>query len=229
MSRPILSIGIHGASGRMGTRLIQLIAEDPGLELAAALVRRGPSRHRPRCRPTRRGHGDGGLALELTCRRRGDRRDDRLLAAAGRSGHHRVLPSRGRFPWSLARPASARQWHGAGKCGGSDPDLDRAQHEPGSQSAHETRGRGRAIAGLVRRHRDHRTASQDQERRPQRDGPSPGRVRGPRQPARPARVRRSRSRKPAPARRNHDPLRCGSPIAPASTPLFSACRAKPWN
>ena len=41
MSRPILSIGIHGASGRMGTRLIQLIAEDAGLELGAALVREG--------------------------------------------------------------------------------------------------------------------------------------------------------------------------------------------
>jgi 4-hydroxy-tetrahydrodipicolinate reductase len=41
VSRTILSIGIHGASGRMGTRLIQLIAEDPGLKLAAALVREG--------------------------------------------------------------------------------------------------------------------------------------------------------------------------------------------
>jgi 4-hydroxy-tetrahydrodipicolinate reductase len=41
VSRPILSIGIHGASGRMGTRLIQLIADDPGLALAAALVREG--------------------------------------------------------------------------------------------------------------------------------------------------------------------------------------------
>jgi 4-hydroxy-tetrahydrodipicolinate reductase len=39
MSRPILSIGIHGASGRMGTRLIQLIAEDAELNLAAAVVR----------------------------------------------------------------------------------------------------------------------------------------------------------------------------------------------
>jgi len=38
--RPI-KVGIHGAMGRMGLRLIQLIAEDPGLELAAALERRG--------------------------------------------------------------------------------------------------------------------------------------------------------------------------------------------
>jgi 4-hydroxy-tetrahydrodipicolinate reductase len=34
-----LSIGIHGASGRMGTRLIQLIQEDPALSLGAAIVR----------------------------------------------------------------------------------------------------------------------------------------------------------------------------------------------
>jgi 4-hydroxy-tetrahydrodipicolinate reductase len=39
VSRETLSIGIHGASGRMGTRLIQLIAADAGLKLAAALVR----------------------------------------------------------------------------------------------------------------------------------------------------------------------------------------------
>jgi len=36
-----LSIGIHGATGRMGTRLIQLIAEDPALKLAAAVERAG--------------------------------------------------------------------------------------------------------------------------------------------------------------------------------------------
>jgi 4-hydroxy-tetrahydrodipicolinate reductase len=36
-----LSIGIHGASGRMGTRLIQLIAADPALTLGAAIDRAG--------------------------------------------------------------------------------------------------------------------------------------------------------------------------------------------
>ncbi|MFI5458593.1 MAG: 4-hydroxy-tetrahydrodipicolinate reductase [Isosphaerales bacterium] len=41
MSHAILSVGIHGASGRMGTRLIQLIALDPTLKLAAALERAG--------------------------------------------------------------------------------------------------------------------------------------------------------------------------------------------
>ena len=41
MSQAILSVGIHGASGRMGTRLIQLIALDPTLKLAAALERAG--------------------------------------------------------------------------------------------------------------------------------------------------------------------------------------------
>src|SRR5271155_3442295 len=41
VSRAILSVGIHGASGRMGTRLIQLMAQDPMLKLGAALVRDG--------------------------------------------------------------------------------------------------------------------------------------------------------------------------------------------
>ena len=41
MTQAILSIGIHGATGRMGTRLMQLIADDPALELAAALERIG--------------------------------------------------------------------------------------------------------------------------------------------------------------------------------------------
>lgn len=41
VSPRVLSVGIHGASGRMGTRLIQLMAEDPELELGAALVRDG--------------------------------------------------------------------------------------------------------------------------------------------------------------------------------------------
>jgi 4-hydroxy-tetrahydrodipicolinate reductase len=34
-----LSVGIHGATGRMGTRLIHLIQDDPALVLSAALVR----------------------------------------------------------------------------------------------------------------------------------------------------------------------------------------------
>ncbi len=42
-STPI-KVGIHGAMGRMGLRLIQLIAEDPGLALAAALEREGHPR-----------------------------------------------------------------------------------------------------------------------------------------------------------------------------------------
>jgi 4-hydroxy-tetrahydrodipicolinate reductase len=41
VSRSNLSIGIHGATGRMGLRLIQLIAEDPELKLTAALARDG--------------------------------------------------------------------------------------------------------------------------------------------------------------------------------------------
>lgn len=39
MATTALSIGIHGATGRMGTRLIQLIQEDPSLKLGAALDR----------------------------------------------------------------------------------------------------------------------------------------------------------------------------------------------
>jgi 4-hydroxy-tetrahydrodipicolinate reductase len=41
VSQAILSVGVHGATGRMGTRLIHLIAADPALKLAAALVRDG--------------------------------------------------------------------------------------------------------------------------------------------------------------------------------------------
>jgi 4-hydroxy-tetrahydrodipicolinate reductase len=36
-----LAIGVHGAGGRMGKRLIQLISEDPSLNLAAAVEREG--------------------------------------------------------------------------------------------------------------------------------------------------------------------------------------------
>ncbi len=41
MASANLAIGVHGASGRMGKRLIQLIGEDPSLELTAALERQG--------------------------------------------------------------------------------------------------------------------------------------------------------------------------------------------
>ncbi|HEX8202571.1 MAG TPA: 4-hydroxy-tetrahydrodipicolinate reductase, partial [Isosphaeraceae bacterium] len=39
MNPAILAVGMHGASGRMGTRIIQLIQDDPGVTLAAALDR----------------------------------------------------------------------------------------------------------------------------------------------------------------------------------------------
>ena len=38
-AQDVLAVGIHGATGRMGTRLIQLIQADPTLRLAAALDR----------------------------------------------------------------------------------------------------------------------------------------------------------------------------------------------
>jgi 4-hydroxy-tetrahydrodipicolinate reductase len=41
VSSPILAVGVHGAAGRMGRRLIQLIGEDPALELTAAIERHG--------------------------------------------------------------------------------------------------------------------------------------------------------------------------------------------
>lgn len=41
VSESVLAVGIHGAAGRMGNRLIQLIAADPTLRLAAALERAG--------------------------------------------------------------------------------------------------------------------------------------------------------------------------------------------
>jgi 4-hydroxy-tetrahydrodipicolinate reductase len=39
VANSVLSVGIHGATGRMGTRLIQLIQADPALTLGAALDR----------------------------------------------------------------------------------------------------------------------------------------------------------------------------------------------
>ncbi len=39
MSAKTISLGIHGATGRMGARLIHLIREDPSLALGAAVVR----------------------------------------------------------------------------------------------------------------------------------------------------------------------------------------------
>jgi 4-hydroxy-tetrahydrodipicolinate reductase len=44
VSQAKVLIGIHGAMGRMGARLIQLIAEDPELKLVAALEREGHPR-----------------------------------------------------------------------------------------------------------------------------------------------------------------------------------------
>jgi 4-hydroxy-tetrahydrodipicolinate reductase len=41
VGQSIVSVGIHGASGRMGTRLVQLIAGDSGLKLVAAIERSG--------------------------------------------------------------------------------------------------------------------------------------------------------------------------------------------
>lgn len=41
MSQATLAVAVHGASGRMGRRLVQLIGDDPGLSLAAALERQG--------------------------------------------------------------------------------------------------------------------------------------------------------------------------------------------
>ena len=40
-TKTVLAIGVHGATGRMGTRIIQLIQADAGLRLAAALDRAG--------------------------------------------------------------------------------------------------------------------------------------------------------------------------------------------
>lgn len=39
MATSVLRIGVHGATGRMGTRIIQLMQADPSLQLAAALDR----------------------------------------------------------------------------------------------------------------------------------------------------------------------------------------------
>lgn len=44
VSRPVLTVGVCGAAGRMGVRLIQVIAADPELRLGAAVLRPGDGR-----------------------------------------------------------------------------------------------------------------------------------------------------------------------------------------
>lgn len=41
MAKSELAVGVHGATGRMGTRIIQLMQADPGVRLAAAIDRAG--------------------------------------------------------------------------------------------------------------------------------------------------------------------------------------------
>ena len=60
---PFSAVGIHGATGRMGTRLIQLIQADPALRLAAALDRADHPQPRRGRRHAGRGRGAGGAAV----------------------------------------------------------------------------------------------------------------------------------------------------------------------
>ena len=229
MSRAILSVGIHGASGRMGTRLIQLIAEDAQAETGRGLGAGRPPRYRPRCCRSVWPGQVGGLAFADSAGRVGDRRHDRLLTAAGRARDHRMLSraedSPGRRhdrpgPDRAARPGTGRD---------PDPDPDRAQHEPGRQSADETGGRGRPFAGRVGRHRDHR----DGITRPRKMLPAGRPFAWPSSRARESTTAGSSPVTPAmqngsgPARSPSTPS--GSPIVRASTPLSSACPGKPWN
>ena len=69
MSRAILSVGIHGAAGRMGTRLIQLIAEDPALKLGGRARSGRASASRRRCRHPGGGFPAGRVALIVVCPR----------------------------------------------------------------------------------------------------------------------------------------------------------------
>ncbi len=62
MSQGTLALGINGASGRMGTRLIQLIIEDPDLRLSVALERDGHS-HLGEDAGTLSGRAPVGVAL----------------------------------------------------------------------------------------------------------------------------------------------------------------------
>ena len=131
MAQSILSLGIHGATGRMGTRLVQLIAGDPELELVAAIDRTG----HPQL-----GEDAGSLAavsplgVPLSSSLPSDRKIDVMIDFSlpeGSLAIARLLcrarhPPRGRhhrFRRGPARPArSARR---------SDSDPHRSQHEHG--------------------------------------------------------------------------------------------------
>ena len=174
MSQVNVSIGIHGALGRMGTRLIQLIAEDPGLTLAAALERDG----HPRLGDdvgVLTGIAPLGIALSsIVPTKAAIDVDDRLLVAAGGPGDRGLVQG-------TERPAGGgdhRVRHGPAPGSrvsiGPYPDPDLAQHEPGGEPLDETGRRGRARSGSDGRHRDHRAASSHEEGRAERNGLAAG-------------------------------------------------------
>jgi Dihydrodipicolinate reductase, N-terminus len=95
VASPVLDIGIHGATGRMGTRLIQLIQADPALRLAVALDRADHPRLGEDA-GTAAGVGPLGVSLSSTFERPVDVMID----------FSTQLAPRARSPWSSARPGS---------------------------------------------------------------------------------------------------------------------------
>ena len=131
-----LTVGIHGASGRMGIRLIQLIQQDPGAD-----ARRGPGTPR-----TTRGSGrtparwpaSGRWACR--CRRLEPDRPVRVVIdfsapaaalAMAKACAGRKIPAGGRHH-RASSPSSARSWRRSRRV---DPADDRLELQQGGEPA----------------------------------------------------------------------------------------------
>ena len=100
MADPVLAVGIHGATGRMGTRLIQLIQADPG---AAAGGGDRPADHPRLGDDVGPLAGVGPLGVPLSSDARpARRRRDRLLDC-------RPAP----WPWPRPAPGAGSRWSSA--------------------------------------------------------------------------------------------------------------------
>ena len=191
MSQSKISVGIHGAPGRMGRRLIQLIAEDPALALAAALVRAG----HPRL---------GEDAGTVGRRRAAGRRPERGGARRGVGRRRWSTSRRRRRPWRSAtwcrergvplvvgttglrgRAASA-SWRRRRR---EIPILISPNMSRAVNLLMKLVGEAARVLGSVGGHRDRRAASSDQEGCAQRDGAPAGGDRRPGHRRRPARSR----------------------------------------
>ena len=97
-------LGVNGAGGRMGQRIVALAHVDPLLVVAGATRRRN---HRTSAKmpASWRGSARSACRSRPTCRR-ARRRGDRLFDSGRGGGDRRKRAPTGRFRWSWPRPVS---------------------------------------------------------------------------------------------------------------------------